>query len=598
MVYNAAKKFTDPFANALAGGDLGQAATDLFNAPKNAAGEFLGGAQEFVGGPMGLAKDRTLKEAWSDPAASLTALAPLAKGAGGAIAKAIPRPVGLVEKSLRFSPDTDPKLQARVAETIYNEGAVTTRASYNEFVKKIEDRAKEVWELIGPVAKQEVMPDIAKAQEAARTWAGTSTDMGKNIKKIDGYFERFLEDHPTLTVEEAQKIKVNLNKDLTNYYKAVAKGDKVKVDPTIEAKKELMYVLRDVVNEAAPGTGEINTNISDLMTAKPFLKHAMNQAAKRPLLDAPTYHAGVLGGMAGTLLGDYSTGGGMGMAAMGASRLLTDQRVQSGTARAMRSISRIPERLRSMLPEKEAASIVAELEPEMQKLLPAPERGFEMRDPGDVYSPYSAQSAYSPELAQRVNQLALPGEQRLGLPMPERGFEMRNPAEVYSPYSSEFAANIPTTKALPPGAPKEIFREPTTFDRLFQIAQSPEGMRLLKEKLGREEKYTKLLEELSGATEYNLLDYMPNTDMNQVRSWNAAQPGVPMKQVQQYQILPGGKVMDVPASSGAKVYRINKPTMASRFPAERCLPTSKGPRPRSLPTLIRLAVPPTPIRLS
>jgi hypothetical protein len=85
-------------------------------------------------------------------------------------------------------------------------------------------------------------------------------------------------------------------------------------------------------------------------------------------------------------------------------------------------------------------------------------------------------------------------------------------------------------------------------------------MKLLKERLGREEKYSKLLEELSGATKNPLLDYTPNTYMDQTQVWKIGDKGPYLDQVQQYQIQPSGYVQQVPMSSlkKTKVYHIPK----------------------------------------
>jgi hypothetical protein len=344
---------------------------------------------------------------------------------------------------------------------------------------------------------------MGKAQE----WATTSTDKGKNIAKISSYFERFVEDHPTLTVAEAQKIKVNLNTDLKNYYEAMAKGNRTKVDPVIKAKEQLMHVLRDRIDEAAPGTAEMNTRLSDLIVTKPFLKVAMNKSASRALLGSSDYHAGVIGGSIGGALDGYVGAGTGATSAMIASRVLTDQRLQSGAAKAIKAVSDIPGKIRKFISEKEAAGIVTEIGPQVQLMLPAPERGFSMRNPEDVYSPYSAQSAYSPEFAGEVNQLAgqraLPFENRLGLPAPES------------------------------------FRPATPFDQLFQIAQSPEGKRLLLERLGREEKFSKILAELLAVPD-NLIEYKPTPEVNQTRTWINGQ--LEPNKIQEFQVQPSGHV--------------------------------------------------------
>lgn len=82
--YNAAKKFTDPVYNALAGKqDLGSAASDLFYAPRDAGQELWNGLARTTAAPTGLMGMEEAKRAWSDPAAAALAVAP----AGAALLK-------------------------------------------------------------------------------------------------------------------------------------------------------------------------------------------------------------------------------------------------------------------------------------------------------------------------------------------------------------------------------------------------------------------------------------------------------------------------------------------------------------------------------
>ena len=82
MMYNAAKKFTDPVVNAWSGQqDLGSAVKDLFYAPRDAGVEFFNSLAHSTGAPLGAYGKEAAKEAWSDPAMASAAVAPLAIGA-------------------------------------------------------------------------------------------------------------------------------------------------------------------------------------------------------------------------------------------------------------------------------------------------------------------------------------------------------------------------------------------------------------------------------------------------------------------------------------------------------------------------------------
>jgi hypothetical protein len=78
MIYNAAKKLTDPIANAWSGQqDLSSAAKDLFYAPRDAGVETFNALAHATGAPLGVYGKEAAKEAWSDPAAATAAVLPL-----------------------------------------------------------------------------------------------------------------------------------------------------------------------------------------------------------------------------------------------------------------------------------------------------------------------------------------------------------------------------------------------------------------------------------------------------------------------------------------------------------------------------------------
>jgi hypothetical protein len=170
-----------------------------------------------------------------------------------------------------------------------------------------------------------------------------------------------------------------------------------------------------------------------------------------------------------------------------------------------------------------------------------------MRNPEDVYSPLGPKTQIPQGLSGQLNQLALPYDKNNQL-------------------------------ALPPGGPPPEMVPPVvnSFERLFQIAQSPEGMRLLKEKLGREEKYTKLLEELSGAGLKNAIEYKPDTSVNQTQVWRKGDAGWNRDQVQQYQIQPSGFVQQVPPTTAQKIYHVTKSGNLPNILEKGLTPTQKS----------------------
>lgn len=523
MPYNAAKKFTDPIYNALTGQqELGAAASDLWNAPMNVTKEFVNGLGQAIGAPLGLGANKgDANRAWNDPAAALAAVAPVVGVAGRGAAAAMPKDIalGLTKKSLKFSPGVEPDLQNRVAKTVLENDTSTTGASYGEFKRTIKDLNESVKGMIEPVSGEKITVTPDSWVQRLLDKAMTSGEKTKDLAEITQFLEEFKVDHPELTVGEAQKVKISLNKKLEAFEKARQAGKSTENAAREDAMRAVANGLRGEIEKFAPETRETNQQIHEMLIAKPFLKTAVNKAENQPTFSGRDM---ITGGVAGMM----TTNPAVGTATMIGSRLLRDPRVQSKAAVALDSISDFKVKIGKMLSPDKATSIVAEFEnsPEGQKLLPAPERGFEMRNPEDVYSPYS------PELSKNVNQLALPPG--------ERGFEMRSPEDVYSPFQ-----------------PREV----GTWEKLYKMAQDPAGRRALIEKLGKEEKYAGILkklldveplEALPGVGERNLLDYSPNVYSPRKQVWKIGESGPYMDQVQQFQIQPSGYVQQVPPAGG------------------------------------------------
>ncbi len=351
--------------------------------------------------------------------------------------------------------------------------------------------------------------------------------------RLDTYRER-----GTYTPEEAQEAMKILNESV-----AVAKKNptmltikNAQIDALI-ANKMRESLNQSVEGATGPGYADLRREFGALKSIEEPVNKKLKQYNQQNVNSALNFYdvfaaSDIIGGALGGNI--VSTAKGAGLA--GISNLLKKARDPNRAVNKMfRESEGIIEQMKGLMPEEKAAAVVAEFaaSPEGQKLLP-PGQGFEMREPGDVYSPYS------PELAEGVNRLALPPG--------ERGFTMRNPEDVYSPFT-----------------PREV----GPWEQLYKMAQDPAGRRMLIEKLGKEEKYSGILrklldveplEALPGVPQKNLLDYSPNTDMNQTQVWRMGDNGHYFDQTQQYQIQPSGFVQQVPAEvlKKQKVYRVGQ----------------------------------------
>ena len=369
------------------------------------------------------------------------------------------------------------------------------------------------------------------------------------LKKIE-----VLEKRGFYTPEEAQNSMVLFN----------GKGKILKENPSTLANAEAVVAgiiaetLRPNLNkfvEMADGPGyAANRKLlgafisSDEAVAKAVMR-ARKQDVTSPLgfMDVFSF-SNVAKGIAS---GDWtSVAKGLGLEYV-AAKMRREKNADYVVGKMFRKAEPIVEKLKAFDPQK-IEKIVIDLE---QKMLPMPERGFTMRDPYEQLPGPVNSSPYSPEFAAdagRLNQLALPE--------PQPGFGPRNPYEPAAGPAMESAS---------------------VFQRLFNIAGTPEGKRALIEKLGKEQQYSELLKELMAVPDatralppgepMNLLEYRPNTDMPQTQVWRIGENGPYMDQTQQWQILPSGKVIPSAPPSGitkSKVYRVNQNPIKETIPSK------------------------------
>jgi hypothetical protein len=468
MAYSAAKEFTDPFVNLLDSPkgleDYTKAAADFAHAPQRAAEGLVHGVKEFVNAPLGLAEEQTASQAWDDPAASVLALSPFARPGMKVAKAAVPKNVGarLTKRSLQFPPSVDPIVQAKVADTVRKHGANITEAGLDKFKQDLRAKNQEIAKMIEPIADTPIVLDLAPALKNRIIAAEVSGTKGKDIKQATKYMEEFRRDHlveraeieqggqkqivevpKELTLGKVQKLKQNINFQLKNYWKEKAKSGKSN-DAKADAMKEVGDLLRAEVERLAPETKQLNKDVSDMIIARPFLQSAVNKAGSRQMI---SYRDLMAGGVAGAMLSPTAS-----LPAIIVSKVLRDPRTQGRAGIVMYNVGEFAGKVKRMLAPGEANRIAAEIEPQVQ---PPPQ-----------------------------GQLP-PGQNQLALPAPRSVIELGE-----GPPAA--AIHLGGPKAAPEMVPVEV----SAYERLFQIAQSPEGKRLLVERLGREERHAKLVVEL------------------------------------------------------------------------------------------------------
>lgn len=252
-----------------------------------------------------------------------------------------------------------------------------------------------------------------------------------------------------ITRGEEQLLKQRIDADLNaNWERSFKDKANAWSDDEIRAAKELRGILQKDIEAAVPAVKPLNAENSKLIRLEPFIKRVTNtytDAKGKPISTAVKGHGGI------AQIPLVETAGNM---AEGVEQKLAKNlwaRQQAGPSSALGKFLS-----KGLISPKDAEVVLADIKPELLAL-PAPERGFTLGKTGKVESTKIA---------------------RLGAAKPIQEAQKALPAPTAIPESGEGAA---ITDSLA---------------RMFQIAQSPAGKRLLLERLAQEEKYSKLVEEL------------------------------------------------------------------------------------------------------
>jgi len=420
--------------------ERGQEAAELINLPFEKAAEGWGMIGGEIGEAFGEEKGRAAGEALGEGGFQSLAILSAKPWRAAAKIQIIPEalPVGAMRKSINFSPGIEPALQTRVANTALRESVIPTKRSYGKFIKKLSETNKEVQAKIAPKADVPIKLNVDAWVRELLEKAKTSGERSLDTKAINKFVEQFKTDHTILTVGQAQKAKISLHKKLESYYKRRAAGGTVGRAARSDAMAAVAKGLRAEIERFVPEVKGLNARVADMIVAKPFLKVAANKAGNMPILSTRDFVAGAVGHQVGG-----SFGGAIGTAG---SRILRDPRVMGGMGLLAKRLRGVKKAAKSAMTQEEAAILVESLEVTLREN-PAI-KGLGNESLRDLQTP----------TFQR-NQLAV------------------------------------SSQELPAG-PSRAAGTINSYDRIFQIAQSPEGMRLLVERLGREQKYTQLLNEV------------------------------------------------------------------------------------------------------
>ena len=244
-----------------------------------------------------------------------------------------------------------------------------------------------------------------------------------------------------LTVGEAQKLKQSIDADLTNYYKSALRPGSAPTftDAELQAAKQLRKTLQRGIEKVAD-VADLNAENSKLMRLEPYVEKATNHemdVAGQPLSNAIKHMP--------TVIGDKVAKGELAVA-----RNLYAMQQAGPNSKLLQTIKGLHAGLADLTTPAEISNIAEQV----QLQLPAPERGFKLGTSGNVETPT------------RPVKVGVTSEALKALPAPGEA------------------------------APTEGSHIADSLARMFQIAQSPEGKRLLIERLSQEEKYSKLVEEL------------------------------------------------------------------------------------------------------
>lgn len=393
-----------------------------------------------------------------NPTAALTldslAQAPMAgamlKGAGlagrealatgtDALAAATPKSslAKVAQSTLKLPVAIRPEKQLAMGEDLLALGLKPT--DYAKLTERIKEVSGKTRRTLAPVADKPFAVEVIPQDLADSPFLGGHKTLPSQgaMQGLTGKPVQSLQ----LTNGEAQKIKQAIDMKISNHYNQEMRGVPTAwADEDLQAAKKLRNALQKGIEEAAPDVKELNTENSKLLRLRPAIAKAANVA-----LDSE---------------GDIAS------------------KLEHPIKFVTHPLRNAEVGLAGKIYNTQQSGPQSGLGKFVKKFL----------DPGAV-------APMAPEEASSIVDSVV-----LQLPAPERGFVMGEGSAVKSPgRPAKVPAEAPAQKALPapePPSPTEGSGIADSLARMFQIAQSPQGKKLLIERLSQEEKYSALVDEL------------------------------------------------------------------------------------------------------
>jgi hypothetical protein len=309
MVYDAAKTFTDPVVNAVSGRQsLGDAASDLFNAPSTAGRNALVGMGEAIAAPVGLMGQEAFNRSWNDPAASLAAIAPLKMAVVPTARQMLAAPVEraaakLTDMTLKQPTTLTPNKRAQNVQTALEGDYRPTADGVGKLNSDIKANEGRIASGIanGDAASVAGTLDRAIANvESLRDKARRSDNPGSNMALVDAEIER-LRNSPMVVdggipISEMQRMKVDQGRAIAEKYgkEAPSFQDEINKARVRGLKEELEVRL----SETFPELANINKKLGTQYQLSKVLERAASRIQNREGIGiAPVIKSGAGAGL-------------------------------------------------------------------------------------------------------------------------------------------------------------------------------------------------------------------------------------------------------------------------------------------------------------
>ncbi len=196
----------------------------------------------------------------------------------------------IYESAAKWPTGLTPETREAITKTLLKEKIPLTRGGYDNLMGTVSDINSQIDSAIKAEANKPIdAVAVVKRMQPAITKALDSYDPASNISDIKAEFDKFMKNwgNGKLTMGKAQTIKKDIYRQLERNYEAAEKDPfGAYSEAKIAAMKQIARGLKEEIesNSSNKFLKELNAKESELLTAEPYLRRAINRIGNRNIL--------------------------------------------------------------------------------------------------------------------------------------------------------------------------------------------------------------------------------------------------------------------------------------------------------------------------